>query len=109
MGAVLARAANAERLAEYLADLGDLARIEDRVADGLWLVDEARTDAELALVVANYRDTYIPDAVRTHLAHLRDYAIADPAGITAAQTIHVLKDVIRALHFLNSRLRDGDL
>ena len=50
----------------------------------------------------------LPDNVLLHLQHLRDYAQADPSVITNAQTIHVLQDLIRVVHFLNDRLRsDG--
>lgn len=45
----------------------------------------------------------LPDGVRTHLQHLRDYLAKDPAQITNAESVHAIKDLIRAVHFLNSR------
>jgi len=47
--------------------------------------------------------TPISDGVRTHLQHLRDYLVKDPAQITNAESVHVIKDLIRAVHYLNSR------
>lgn len=46
----------------------------------------------------------LPEAIVTHGPHLRDYLLKDPATITNAESVHAIKDVIRALHFLNRRL-----
>ena len=45
----------------------------------------------------------LPDSVRLHLQHLRDYLAKDNAAITTTETVHVVKDLIRAVHHLNRR------
>lgn len=46
----------------------------------------------------------LPATVADHIQHLRDYLAADPATITTPQTVHVVKDLIRAVQYLNRRL-----
>jgi hypothetical protein len=48
----------------------------------------------------------LPERVRTHLQHLRDYAAADPSAITNSQTVHVVQDLIKAVWLLNKRLEN---
>ena len=47
----------------------------------------------------------LPAEVSNHLQHLRDYLAKDPAQITNPETVHVVKDLIRAVHFMNQRLQ----
>lgn len=78
--------------------------------------DPTRSDAECAALYTGFTATWpdgldmyerpLPAGVKTHLQHLRDYLAADPSAITNAQTIHVVQDLIRAVHFLNGRLAD---
>lgn len=49
----------------------------------------------------------LPTEISTHIQHLKDYLAADPTTITNAQTVHVVRDLIRAVHYLNRRLIDG--
>jgi len=87
-------------------------RVEPTEAGGL-VIDVADIADEQSLTAAMngfassvQRGGYIsplPAEIRTHLQHLRDYVTADPATITNAQTVHVVKDLIRAVHYLNKR------
>lgn len=76
---------------------------------GILFTDPDRTDEECAALYAGFvfptgaYESPLPPAVRTHLQHLRDYRDADPATITNAQTVHVVKDLIRAVFLLNER------
>lgn len=78
---------------------------EIKVAD-----DRFATPAELGVVFSDWVEPVtewrqpLPPAVRTHTQHLRDYMSKDPMLITPAETIHVVKDIIRALHFLNDQI-----
>lgn len=77
---------------------------------GTLFTDPSRTDAECAALYATftpqaeYRQP-IPQALRDHRQHLLDYYNADPAVITTAQTVHVVKDIIRVLYYLNQRIQ----
>jgi hypothetical protein len=73
------------------------------------------SDADIESALAGWTPTTVdgreynpplPEGVRTHLQHLRDYLQADPAVLTEAQTVHVVKDLIRAVHYLNKRLEE---
>ena len=46
----------------------------------------------------------LPPDVLVHLQHLRDYLTAPPLTITPAQTVEAVKDVIRALRYVERRL-----
>jgi hypothetical protein len=48
----------------------------------------------------------VPPALVGHLQHLRDFVAAP--NPTDAEVIHVLKDVIRAIHALNWRIENDD-
>lgn len=72
--------------------------------------DSAAIDAALSgwQAPAASENPALPDGVRIHLQHLRDYLAASPTQITNAQTVHVVQDLIRAVHYLNARLaNDG--
>lgn len=82
------------------------------VDGGVLFQDPARTDAECAALYSGFVPSGVtddqfqwplPSEVRTHLQHLRDYQAADPSTITNAMTIHVVKDIIAALFYLNKR------
>lgn len=82
------------------------------VDGGVLFEDPSLTNAQCAAIYAGYAPSGLtdeefrwplPSEVLTHLQHLRDYVVADPASITNAQTVHVVKDLIRAIHFLNRR------
>ena len=79
---------------------------------GVLFVDENRPDEEVAALFTEFTPTLtaderyeapLPDGVRIHLQHLRDYLAKDAATITNAETVHVVKDLIRAVHHLNRR------
>ena|SRR5687768_5384807 len=76
---------------------------------GIRVVWESRTDAEVEALFADFVnptdnwDRPLPDPVRLHLQHLRDYLAKDAAQITNAESVHVIKDLIRAVHYLNNR------
>lgn len=79
--------------------------------DGLHILCSAdRTTVDAALsgwTPTAQRGSYVsplPDAVRLHTQHLRDYLAA--AAPTDAETVHVVKDLIRAVFYLNSRLEN---
>lgn len=80
--------------------------------DGMHIVVAEGQDDEALAALNGWEptatsETYVkplPDGIRTHLQHLRDYLAKDPATITNAESIHVIKDLIRAVHFLNDRL-----
>ena len=46
----------------------------------------------------------LPREVTDHIQHMRDYLDADPAVITTAQSVHAIKDIIRAIRCMNRRL-----
>lgn len=76
---------------------------------GVLFTDPARDDAGCAALYTGFVPNLnwaqpLPDSIRLHLQHMRDYLAADEGTITNAQTVHVIKDLIRAVHFLNSRL-----
>lgn len=105
---LLAPALRADRLLAFLRDRGidvSLLSIEDRSADGFWIV---APDGLLAAgLLDTYTDDYVPDAVSGHRQHLVDFLRADPATpVTNAQRDHVLRDVIRALAYLNRELAE---
>lgn len=87
----------------------------EQVEGGVLFTDPALDDAGCAALyqgfvpsaandeVAKYP---MPDNVRLHTQHLRDYLAADPATITAATTVHAVKDIIRVLFWLNRRVQD---
>lgn len=93
-------ATNADRLRTFLADRSLVATVEDQTADGLLVVTD---NPAVQLALSEYADQYIPDSVRLHLKHLRDYAAKDPTAITNAESIHAIKDLIRTIHYLNSQ------
>lgn len=79
---------------------------------GVLVTDPTISDAEVEALFAGFTPSGaddlqyvvpIPVAVRTHLQHLRDYVAKDAATITNAETVHVVKDLIRAVHYLNNR------
>ena len=105
-------ARSVQEAADYLGE-PPLTRSWEKVAAGVVVRDEAATDEDLALLYQSYVPTGtadedyqapVPEGVRTHLQHLRDYLAADPTTITNAQTVHVVRDLIRAVHYLNRRL-----
>ena len=74
-----------------------------------------QTDAELASLYSGFApsgwtdDEYaaaLPEKLRTHASHLRDYetAIRNGTPVTAAQTQHVLADVITYIRLTEPRL-----
>lgn len=82
-----------------------------QVAGGVEYTRDGATDAEVAALYAGFTPTWptamdppLPTGVGDHLQHLRDYYAADPATITNAQTVHVVKDLIKAVQYLNNRL-----
>lgn len=77
---------------------------------GTLFTDPSRTDAECATLYATFvpTDDYeqpIPQSLRDHKQHLLDYFNADPTTITSPQTVHVVKDIIRVLYYLNKRIQ----
>lgn len=81
------------------------------VDGGILFTDPSRTDAQCAALYAGFSpvEDYsppLPAAVKNHLQHLRDYLNASPATITNAQTVHVVQDLIRAVHYLNKRFEE---
>ena len=77
---------------------------------GVMFTDPNLTDAECAALYANFtpsgmtNDEYrqpLPEYLRTHLPHLKQYY--DATAVTNAETVHVVKDLIRAVYYLNSR------
>lgn len=87
---------------------------EQRVG-GVMFTDPTRSNEECELLFDGFtpsilpeldRITAIPNEVKTHLQHLKDYRSADPAAITNAQTVHVVQDLIRALFYTYKRFED---
>lgn len=85
------------------------------VEGGLLVEDPTRTDAEVAALYAGYVPSRLPqedfrpslpEAIRTHAGHLRDYeqAIRNGTAVTNAQTTHVIADIITYLRLTEDRL-----
>lgn len=81
------------------------------VEGGVLFTDETKTDAQCQALYSGFTPSGVtdgafqwpmPDSVRLHTQHLRDYLNA--TSPTNAETVHVVKDMIRALFMLNSRL-----
>lgn len=79
--------------------------------EGILVTDPTRTDQELEVLYAGFTfdplaRPLLPQAFRTHAGHLRDYRDAVRAGAlpTAAQTQHVIADIIDWLRLTEDRL-----
>ena len=110
-------AADGVELTEFLLARGwtDVSTDLDETVDPPVLVVEATKagaslDADLSLFVptasrGSFRAS-LPDALRTHAGHLRDYeqAIRNGTAVTNAQTTHVIADIIAYLRLTEDRL-----
>jgi hypothetical protein len=107
--------ADPRELTEHLALAGIPATLY-LADDGLHILTDVDPTAALASFVPvavsdpEERLPSLPEYVRTHIAHLRDYrqAVRDGQTPTAAQTAHALADVIDALRLLNGRITGDD-
>lgn len=109
---------NAKSLSEAAAFLGEpqLTQTWEVVPEGIRFADENLTDEQCAALYEGFTPVLpddvayvapLPEEISTHIQHLKDYLAADPTVITNAQTVHVVKDLIRAVRYLNRRLTDG--
>lgn len=75
---------NPERLSVFLADRGFIATVEDRVAEGLFVLTD---DPTVEVALAEYTDEYVPQVVRDALQFLKQRA---DAGDNSAKAVLVL-------------------
>ncbi len=84
-----------QRLNAFLSDNAIDATTDDRLAEGLWVVSTADLTTDQITALAVYSDAYVPQAVKTAVAFLKQRAAAGD---------NVAKASLALFKYINARL-----